>query len=123
MESSEPAVAQPGKEEINWAALAHVLSLIGAVLPVVGNILPPLIIWLTKRDGMPFVEVEARESLNFQISVTIYALACSMLFLVGIGFVLVYILGVVWFILVIMAALKVNKGEAYRYPLNLRLIK
>ena len=44
MESSEPAVAQPSKDEINWAALAHVLSLIGAVLPVIGNILPPLII-------------------------------------------------------------------------------
>jgi len=123
MESSEPAVAQPSKEEVNWAALAHVLALIGAVLPVIGNILPPLIIWLTKRDGMPFVEVEARESLNFQISVSIYALACTLLMFIGIGFVLVYILGVVWFILVIVAALKVNKGESYRYPLSLRLIK
>ena len=123
MESSEPAVAQPSKDETNWAALAHVLSLIGAVLPVIGNILPPMIIWLTKRDGMPFVESEARESLNFQISVTIYALACSIFMLAGIGFVLLYILGVVWFILVIVAALKVNKGESYRYPLNLRFIK
>lgn len=123
MESNEPTVAQPSREETNWAALAHVLALIGVVLPVLGNILPPLIIWLTKRDGMPFVEVEARESLNFQISATIYILACSMLFLIGIGFFLAYIIGVAWFILVIVAALKVNKGESYRYPLNLRFIR
>jgi uncharacterized Tic20 family protein len=123
MEGTEPVAAQPSKDEITWATLAHVLSLIGAVLPVIGNILPPLFIWLSKRDGMPFVEVEARESLNFQISVTIYALACSILFFVGIGLILVYILGVVWFVLVIIATLKANKGEAYRYPMNLRLVK
>ena len=123
MESSETKVAQPSKEETNWASLAHVLALIGVVLPVLGNILPPLVIWMTKRDGMPFVEVEARESLNFQISATIYILACSMLFLIGIGFFLVPILGLAWFILVIVAALKVSKGENYRYPLNLRFIR
>jgi uncharacterized Tic20 family protein len=122
MESSESAVSQPSKEETNWAALAHVLTLIGVVVPLLGNILPPLIIWLTKRDGMPFVEEQARESLNFQITFSIYGLICGALTFAFIGFVLFPVLVLVWFILILVAAVKSGKGESYRYPLTLRLI-
>ena len=58
-------------EEKNYAMLAHLLALAGLILPF-GSIIGPLVIWLIKKDESPFVDKNGKESLNFQISTTIY---------------------------------------------------
>ena len=111
------------KDERTWAMLSHLSALVGyAVIPF-GNILAPLIIWLIKKDQSWFVDDQAKEALNFQISVTIYAAISAVLIIILIGFVLLGILYVLGIVLSIVAAVKANDGVQYRYPLTIRLVK
>ncbi len=103
--------------------LAHLSALAGYSFIPFGNILAPLIIWLVKKDQSWFVNDQAKESLNFQISMTIYAAISAILVIVLIGFVLLGILYVVGLVLLIIGAIKANEGVKYRYPFTIRLIK
>ena len=113
-----PAVS---KEERNWAMLAHLSALLTYVT-VIGGVIAPLVIWLMRKQEGGFAAEQARESLNFQITVFLIGLGCWVLALILIGFVLLAILGIVNLVLVIIAAIKVSEGVAYRYPFNLRLV-
>ncbi len=105
-----------------WAALSHVSALSGFVIPF-GNIVGPLIIWLVKRDEMSFVDDQAKEALNFNISMTIYMAVAGVLIFVLIGIPIMIVLAITWLVLIVMAAIKANEGTAYRYPITLRLVK
>ena len=72
---------------------------------------------------MPFVAAQAKESLNFQITVWLLGLLFVLLALVFIGFVLLWILGIVNLVLVVIAAIRVSDGAPYRYPFSWRLVK
>ena len=105
----------------------HLAGLVG-YLPVVpfpvGNVLGPLILWLIKKDEMPFVNDQGKEALNFQISMSIYALVClPLVCLAGLGAVLAGIVAIVDLVFIIIASIESNKGKAYRYPLSIRMIK
>jgi uncharacterized Tic20 family protein len=116
-----PAV--PSREEaLNWAMACHLSALFGLVFPF-GNLLGPLLVWLLKKDTIPQVDGHGKESLNFQISMTIYILVATVLAFVVIGIPLLVILGVTDVILVVIAAVETKKGIAYKYPLTIRLIK
>jgi uncharacterized Tic20 family protein len=69
------------------------------------------------------VRTNAVESLNFQISIIIYAIVSAILVFVLIGFVLLFVVAILAFILPIVAAVKTSNGEAYRYPITLRMVK
>ncbi|TXH10386.1 MAG: DUF4870 domain-containing protein [Gammaproteobacteria bacterium] len=101
---------------------AHLASLVGIVIPL-GTILGPLVVWLVKKDTMPFVDDQGKEAVNFNITVLIAVIVSGLLTLVLIGFVLLFAVGIAWLVLTIMAAMKANEGAAYRYPFTLRLIK
>lgn len=121
-----PSVGAPNAQERQWAMFAHLSALIGGLLTGhwlgIGCFLAPLIIWLVKKDTMPFVADQAKEALNFNITVAIAGLICGLLMFVLVGFVLLPVLGIVWLVLIIMAAIKANEGVSYRYPFALRLI-
>ena len=130
----EPAGEQPGSEQRNWAMAAHLCGLLWAIggtgfifIPFGGlvlfTMLGPLIIWRIKGQAMPFVAQQAKEALNFQITVFLAGMLCAVLMFVLIGFVLLWALGLADLILVIIAAIQVSDGRAYRYPLSLRLVK
>jgi uncharacterized Tic20 family protein len=107
---------------INWATLCHLSALAGYFFPL-GNILGPLLIWLFKKDHYPMVDVHGKEALNFQISISIYALAASALIYILIGIPLLLGLAVFNFIMIIVGAVKCKNGEAFRYPLSLRFFQ
>jgi len=109
------------KEERTWAMLAHLSALTMFIFPF-GNIIAPLLIWKIKGPEMPLVNDQAKESLNFQISVTLYALVGAVLIFLLIGIPLLIALGIFAIVYVIIAAMKANDGVAYRYPLCLRLV-
>ncbi len=126
--------AELGSEERNWAMAAHLCGLLwiaggtGLIFFPFGGlalftILGPLIIWRTKGQSMPFVAEQAKESLNFQITVFLLGLLFALLILALIGFVLLWILGLANLVLVIIAAIQVSDGRPYRYPFCLRLVK
>lgn len=112
----------PSKDDRMWGMLCHLAALAKYVFPV-GNIIGPLIIWLIKRDQSWFIDDQGKESLNFQISMTIYLIIAGLSILVLVGIVLLPLLLLVDLILVVIAAIKANEGTAYRYPLTIRFIK
>ena len=115
-------------DERTWALIGH-LSAFSFFITGVGCVLGPLVVWLIKRDTLPFAADQAKEALNFNITVAIAFLALLLFTIVtlGIGIVLAWPIGallfVAWFVLTIMAAIKANEGVAYRYPFTLRLVK
>ena len=113
---------QPSKDERTWAMLCHFSAFAGLIFPFC-NFLAPLIIWLIKKEELPFVEDQGKEVLNFQLSMTIYLLISGILCIILIGIPIVIGLVIFCFIITIIAAISANDGKSYRYPINLRLIK
>lgn len=111
----------PTADEKTWGMLAHLSGLIAGLFgfPFVG----PLIVMLTKGKESKWVEEHSKESLNFQITVTAAIWISAILMFCIVGFVLLPIVGIAALILTIMAALKANNGEMYRYPATIRLVK
>lgn len=119
-----------GSDARNWAAGAHLASLVALV--GIPSVVGPLVVWLVKREDHPFVADQARESLNFQLSVIIYTLVGGLVALIltlatlGIGLLvvvpiaLIFLVGVL--LLPIFAAIRASEGQRYRYPFTLRLI-
>jgi uncharacterized protein len=101
--------------------IAHLAALAGIVIPF-GNVFGPLIVWLTRRDGSRFVAEQAKEALNFNITVAFGAIACIILMWLLIGVLLFAILALYWLAMTIIAAIKASEGIRYRYPFALRLI-
>jgi len=121
-------------QQRQWAMFAHLSALLGGLLTTawggsLGCFIGPLVIWLVKKDTMPFVDDQAKEALNFNITVAIIFLVLFLMtiFTLGIGIIitgpLFVIVGIAWLVLTIVAAIKANDGIAYRYPLTLRLVK
>ena len=105
-----------------WCVVCHLSALAGFVVPALGHLLGPLIVWLLKRGDSPEIDEHGKESLNFQISMLIYNIVAGILCLVLIGFILLPILHVLNVVFVIIAALRAGEGQMYRYPLTIRLV-
>lgn len=111
------------REERTWAMLCHLSAFAIFLIPGVANIIAPLVILLIKKDQFPLVDDQGKESVNFQISITIYAIIFGILSFVLIGIPFLIALIVFAFIEIIVAAIQANEGNRFRYPLCIRFIK
>ncbi|WP_432797539.1 DUF4870 domain-containing protein [Poriferisphaera sp. WC338] len=118
------------------AMLCHLLTLVGFVVPF-GNIIAPLILWLTKKDESPLVDQHGKEALNFQISIGIYTITAVAL--AFISFLLIFLLipililipaiiilvalPILDLVCTIIAAVQASDGKHYRYPLSIRFFR
>lgn len=129
-----PVAGTASAEERQWAMFAHLSALLGGLLTAgwafsIGCFIGPLVIWLMKKEAMPFVDDQGKEALNFNITVGIVFLSLLILSVItlGIGLLiavpLMIIIGIAWLVLTIIAGIKANNGETYRYPATIRLIK
>jgi len=110
-------------EEGTWGMAAHMSALTGLLFPL-GIVLGPLIVWLLKRNDSSFVGTNAKEALNFQITVLIITFVLVVLSAIsGIFLVLAGIVGLAGLGFAIYGGLQAKKGENYIYPFALRLIK
>lgn len=109
-------------QERTWGLITHLSALVGFIVPF-GHIIGPLVIWLIKKDESAFVDDQGKEAINFQISMTLYAVVAAVLILVVIGIFLLIGIGILDIVLVIVAAVKANAGEKFRYPLTIRFIR
>ncbi|MCY2961731.1 MAG: DUF4870 domain-containing protein [Planctomycetota bacterium] len=117
----------PSAQSRQWAMLAHLLTLLGYLVGF-GHFLPPLVIWLSKRDEDEFLADQAKESLNFQITFLLAAIVGGvvivLLYLSCIGIPLAILLGlalpIAHLVFVLIAGLKASDGVRYRYPLTIR---
>ncbi len=117
--STPAGEAQPQEVSQNAKNMALLCHLLGFFTCFIG----PLIVWLIKKDDDPYIDQQGKEALNFQITVTIACIVGSLLSVVCIGFFILAAVGILDIIFVIMACIKSGKGQAYRYPVSIRLIK
>lgn len=126
MDSSNSPASPPPSSSSNdvkmWAMFCHLSALAGYLIPF-GNIIGPLVIWQIKKNEFPLVDDQGKEALNFQITVAIAAVVCFILMFVVVGIFLLMALGLTNLIFIIIAGLRANQGESYRYPFSLRLVK
>jgi len=127
--SPAPPPSSPESQARMWNMLCHLSALAGFVIPF-GNILGPLIVWQIKKNEFPSVEVHGKAALNFQITVAIAALAGIVVavvlsfFCVGYFlFPLVMLIGLAGLVFAVIAGIKANNGEDYKYPWSLELVK
>ena len=122
--ASAPQAPLTQAEDIQWASFAHLGGILG--------FLPSLIIWLVFKDRGPFTNTEAKEALNFQItmfgSYVVLVILTTILSIATFGVLsflgfLVWIPWILSVIFSIIAFLQVKDGRGYRYPFALRLIK
>ena len=109
--------------------LCHLSALAGFIIPF-GNIIGPLLVWQIKKNEFPSVDVHGKASLNFQITVTIAvaggAVVALVLSLICVGYLLfpvVMLVGLAGLVFAIIAGIKANNGEDYKYPFSLELVK
>ncbi len=115
----ETSITQPKGSDKIWSMLCHLSALTG----MVGiGIMLPLVVYLAMRHESEYLAQNAKEALNFHISIFIYAICCIPLVFLLIGFPLLILIGVGTLVLSIIATIKASDGECYRYPLTLRLV-
>lgn len=128
-----PALALDGDTR-GWAVAAHLSAFVGAwvFLAFIG----PLVVWIVGRERHPFVDHHAKEALNFNLTLLLIGAVAAVVGIVGgvltlglaliviipIGIILAIVLGLLWIILPIVAAVKAWDGEGYRYPICIRFV-
>lgn len=140
------------KNENNNAFLIHISAFAGYFFPL-GGIIAPLIFWQVKKDESEFLDTHGKEAVNFNLSFMLYTFILGLTFIPFIigsilrnvnnmdhmhndffwdfpnmfGFIggisILGLLGVFRFVLIILAAIKANNGEDYKYPLTIKFIK
>ncbi|GAB1309487.1 DUF4870 domain-containing protein [Urechidicola sp. KH5] len=140
------------KTNTNNAFLIHISALSSIVFPIMGVVLP-LVLWQVKKDQSEFLDRHGKEAVNFNISYLLYTfilgLAFIPMFIVSFfrninnigywednffldlpnlfgffgGISLIAVLGIAWFVLVLLAAVKANQGEFYKYPFTIKFLK
>ena len=127
-----------------WSMLCHISALAGLFFGL-GNVIGPLLVWQIKKNELPEIEPHGKEALNFQITILIINIVAGIAFIgilgaafgigriwrspfsllgggFGIGSIII-IINLAAFILAVIAGLKANNGESYKYPFTIRFIK
>ena len=123
----------PSLSDRQWAAGAHVAALLAAMLTSlwagVAGAIAALIVWMLVRDKSAFATEHAKEAVNFNLSMFIYAAIAVLLviFTLGIGLIVALpmwlVLALAWIVCTLLAAFKAYDGQPYRYPITIRLFK
>ncbi|MGB7964591.1 MAG: DUF4870 domain-containing protein [Propionicimonas sp.] len=111
-----PPAIQQGGPDTTAASMSHWLG-------ILVGFLGPLIIMLTKGEQDQFVKANAVEALNFQITLAIGYVASFLLTFVLIGIIGYIVLPIIGIVYSVLGALAANKGQVYRYPFSIRLVK
>ena len=132
---------EPREQQVRtWTMLVHLAALAVFLFPV-GLVLGPLIIWLIKRTELPEVDQHGKEAVNFQLTVFIVNFILGIILMSTVGFglfwrsplflfsggfglgMVIAILNLLAIILAVVAGIKANNGEPYRYPFSIKFIR
>ena len=133
MDNFDNANATPTLSDRQWAAGAHLAALILALVTSwaagIAGAVGALAVWMIKRDDSPFAAEHAKEALNFNLSMFIYAvvLVVATVVTLGVGALITVPLGlvvaVIWLVCTLIAAFRAYDGQPYRYPITIRLFR
>jgi uncharacterized protein len=121
-----PAGGRPGQpplpadQERLWGMLAHLLSFVAAYIAL--GFVAPLVVLLVFGPRSAYVRAQAVESLNFNLSWLLYAIVAGILLIIGVGLLILIALGIAYVVLIIIASVRANNGQFFRYPLTIRFI-
>lgn len=123
----------PSLTDRQWAAAAHAAALVAAMATSlwagVAGAIAAVGVWMLVRDRSAFASEHAKEAVNFNLSMFIYAAAAVVfsIFTLGIGLIVALplwgILALLWIVCTLVAAFKAYDGQPYRYPVTIRLFK
>jgi uncharacterized Tic20 family protein len=111
----------PPDQERLWAMLAHLLSFVAAWIAL--GFVAPLVVLLVFGPRSAYVRAHAVESLNFNLSWLLYSVVGVLLIFIAIGFFILLALGIAYVVLIIIASVRANNGEFFRYPLTIRFVR
>lgn len=116
-----PAAELAPTEQRQWAMFAHLSGL----LNIFGGwaVIPALVIFIVFKDRGAYVRTQSVEALNFQITLVIAFIVSWILTVVIIGFLMLLALVILSVVFAILGGMAANRGEDYRYPFNVRLVK
>ena len=127
---ASPPPPNPEGQARTWNMFCHLSALAGFIGVPFGNIIGPLMVWQIKKNEFPSVDVHGKAALNFQITVTLAAMVAAAVMFVGIficvGWLLlpvVILIGLAGLIFPIIAGIKANNGENYKYPFSIEFVK
>ena len=109
-------------QERTWSIVVHAAAFAGAILPF-GSVLGPYIVWIIKKPESAEIDRQGRAAVNFQLSMLIYALAGVLLLRWGIGWALLIALAIFWFVMVLVATIRVAGGREPGYLLGIAFLK
>ena len=119
-----PPVAPADHDDKTMGMLCHLGALAGFMAPGIGQVAVPLVIWLAGRRQSAFVEANGRESLNFQITVTVAMAACvPLVYATWFGLIPVLLIALAWLVFVLIGSLRTSDGIVYRYPLRIEFLR
>lgn len=113
---NDPVAQGTSNDDRNLAMLAHLLG-------IVSSFVGALIIWLIKKDQSAFIDEQGKEALNFQITIVLGFVIAGALTFILIGALLIPLLWIANLVFCILAAVATSKGEHYKYPFAIRLLK
>ncbi|MHC4833646.1 MAG: DUF4870 domain-containing protein, partial [Planctomycetota bacterium] len=116
-----PPVEAAPQAERTVGMLTHLLAFAGLAFPL-GNIVGPLVVWLARKDRMPYVDEQGRESVNFNVTMTLLTGLGIVTTPVLIGFLILPVVFLTWFVLTVVAAVSAHSGTRYRYPVSIRFL-
>ena len=110
------------KETRMWTMILHFSLLANCIVPIAG-IIAPIVIWQIKKDEFPAIDQHGKNAVNWIISAAIYSVICILLAFAIIGIFLLPILGICSIVFPIIAGIKANNGELWKYPLTYEFLK
>lgn len=105
-----------------FCLLMHLSQLTNYIFPGLGIILP-IVMWATNKAESEAVDIHGKHILNWILSAFIYGLICALLTFLSIGALGLLVLGICNLVFIIIAAVKANNGEFWRYPLTIQFLK
>jgi len=126
MNEPNPVTDVPTQDERTWGMLAHLTAFSGFLIPF-GNIIGPVIVWMSGKADSSFVDEHGKASLNFQISLTLFFLLSLILgfFLGPLVIILIMVFGIAvlyGIVMIIVNSVKAHNGEDGEYALSNRFL-
>jgi uncharacterized Tic20 family protein len=108
-----------GMEENSYLTLMHISQFAGFIVVGLGFIIP-IVMWLINADKSEAVNRHGKNIANFMLSMLIYIVISLILCLLLIGIPMLVALGIIEIVFIIIAAIKANNGEYWKYPLSIQ---